>query len=160
MKKIIAIALAAVMMIAVLAGCGGADSNNDVKLSEVLSEINEKYPDSTSGLTELTEKNDLKRYYGIEVDDVIDFAAEINTDSSKAPLEIVIVKAEDGTAKKEIEQKLTNRYNSILSQYASYSADQLKMAKACGVTTAGDVVVLAVAEDYDGIKSVIDEKLG
>lgn len=162
MKKIIALTMAALMMIAVFAGCGSEKSESKAaSLNEVLTQINKDFPDATKGLTELKEKSDLNRYYSIDESKVDDFAAEINTDSSKASLEIVIVKAKDSDARDEIKEKLTNRYNAILSQYASYSADQLKMAKDCGVTEVGDnYAVLVVAEDYDGITEIINGKLG
>ncbi len=159
MKRIIAIAILVVMAATLFVGCSSSNSSSDVKLSNVLADINKKFPDSVKGLSELKEKSDLTRYYEIEEKEVADFAAEINTDSSKAAMEIVLVKAKDSKAKTDIEQKLTIRYNSIVSQYASYSAKQLKMAKDGGVKTSGDYVYLVVAEDSDGIFKLIKEEL-
>jgi len=147
------------MFICVFAGCGssGNSDSEDVKLSSVISQINKEYPDSVEGLTELKDKSDLTRYYEIEEDEIEDFAAEINTDSSKAALEIVIVKSDDV---KNVESKLNIRYQSILSQYASYSADQLKIAKEGGVKTSGDYAYLVVAENSDGIFEIIEDSIG
>ena len=161
MKRIIALSLAAIMMIAVFAGCGSdkkESSDKSVTAASVLAEINKQYPDAVGKFTEIKDKSDLKRYYSIDASKVVDFAGEIN---SKDALEIVIIKGKDSDARADIESKLTIRYNSLLSQYASYDADRLKMAKACGVTEVGDeYAVLVLAENYDDIKSLIEDKLG
>lgn len=159
MKKLIAIIMAAVLAVSLFAGCGsdgGSDSNN-VKLSSVLAKINEKYPDAVKGLTQLKEKSDLNSYYEIDEKYIDDFAAEIIKDSSQASLEIVIVKTDNP---EEVENKLDLRYKAILSQYASYSADQLKLAKAGGVDSTGDYVYLVVAENSKDIMKTIKDELG
>ena len=158
MKRVFSIAMILALALCIFAGCSSSDDNSaaDVKLSDVLSSVNEKYPDAVKGLTELKAASDLTRYYEIEEDEVEDFAAEINTDSSKAALEIVIVKTDKPEG---VKQKLDIRYQAILSQYASYSADQLKMAKDGGVEATGDYVYHVVAEDSKGIMDIIKDKL-
>ena len=157
MKRVLAIAVVLLMTVGVFAGCSAENTSADVKLSDVLTQINEKYPDAVNGLTELKEASDLTRYYEIDEKNVEDFAAEINTDGSKASLEIVIVKTDKAD---DVKQKLNVRYNAILSQYASYSADQLKMAKEGGVEASGDYVYLVVAEDSKGIMDIIEKNIG
>ena len=155
MKRVFSIVIILALALCVFAGCssqGGAD----VKLSDVLAKINEKYPDAVKGLNELKDASDLTRYYEIEEDEIEDFAAEINTDSSKAALEIVLVKTDSPA---QVKQKLDIRYQAILSQYASYSADQLKMAKEGGVKASGDYVYLVVAKDSKGIMDIIEENI-
>lgn len=157
MKKFVAIVLAAVLALSLFASCSSDDkSSDDVKLSSVLAKINEKYPDAVKGLTELKEKSDLTRYYEIEEKDIADFAAEIIKDSSQASLEIVIVKTNNPD---EVKNKLDLRYKAILSQYASYSADQLKLAKEGGVESTGDYVYLVVAENSKDIMKTIEDEL-
>ena len=159
MKRVFSIVMVLALALCIFAGCSSSEDTAaaDVKLSDVLSSVNEKYPDAVKGLTELKAASDLNRYYEIDEDAIEDFAAEINTDSSKAALEIVIVKTDKP---EDVKQKLDIRYQAILSQYASYSADQLKMAKDGGVETAGDYVYLVVAEDSKGIMEKIKDKLG
>ena len=157
MKKLVAIIMVAVLAVSLLAGSGSDSSSDssDVKLSSVLAKINEKYPEAVNGLTELKEKSDLTRYYEIDEKDINDFAAEIIKDSSKASLEIVLVKTENPD---DVKDKLDLRYKAILSQYASYSADQLKLAKEGGVESTGDYVYLVVAENSkDIMKTIADE---
>ena len=157
MKRVFYIVIVLTLVLCVFAGCSAENDAADVKPSDILAQINEEYPDAVEGLTELKNASDLTRYYEIDEDEVKDFAAEINTDSSKAALEIVIVKT-DKTS--DVKQKLDIRYQAILSQYASYSAEQLKMAKQGGVDTKGDYVYLVVAEDSKGIMDIIADKLG
>ena len=157
MKRVFSIVLVLALALCVFAGCGSTEEKSDVKLADVLTKINKTYPDAVKGLTELEKASDLTRYYEIDEDEIDDFAAEINTDSSKAALEIVIVKTKNID---DVKQKLNIRYQAILSQYASYSADQLKMAKEGGVNTTGDYVYLVVAEDSKGIMDIIEKEIG
>lgn len=141
MKKIISVICAAALCLCLFAGCGA----KEVNLTEVLDKINTDYP--VSGLTKITDVNDLNSYYQIKPEDVKQFAAEINENSSDAPVEIVLVEAKDSTAAQDIYDKLSNRYNSIYNMYASYSADQIAMVKECKVTMDGNFVSMIVAEN-------------
>ena len=156
MKRIFAVALIMIMAISVFVGCSSDNEVAEVNPSDIISQINEKYPDAVKGLTELKEKSDLNRYYEIDEKDIDGFAAVINTDSSKAALEIVIVKTDNV---EDVKQKLNIRYQAIISQYASYSAEQLKMAKEGGVEATDGYVYLVVAENAKDIMSLISESL-
>lgn len=159
MKRIISLSLVAFMLLSTIlfASCSTSTS---VDLKSVLSDINSKYANSTSGLTELKDENDLKKFYQIDTDDVAQFAAEITTDTSKAPVEIVMVEAKDADAAKNIEDALNARYQLIYGTYASYSAEQFDMVKNCKVTKNGNYIILIVAEDYDGIVSIVNKAIG
>ena len=74
MKRIIALSLAAIMMIAVFAGCGSdkkESSDKSVTAASVLAEINKQYPDAVGKFTEIKDKSDLKRYYSIDESKVL-----------------------------------------------------------------------------------------
>ncbi len=164
MKKLIAAALAALMMVAAFAGCGGSDDKKDdakesVKLADVISEVNDEFSDATKGLSAIADEAELKKVYSIDEADVAQFAGEINKDASTAPVEIVVVEAKDSASLKNVKTKLENRFNSILSQYSSYSPEEYEMAKDCAVTTTGNFAVLIVAEDYDDILKTINDEL-
>ena len=138
MKRIIALVIAAVMAVSVFAGCGGGKN-----LGDVLTSINSTY---NLSLKTLESKDDLKKYYSINPDSVKQFAAEIDSNNN-APVEIVLVEAVDDSAATEIEKVLAGRYNSIISQYASYTPDKLEMVKDCKVSKDGNYVSLIVAEN-------------
>lgn len=152
MKRIITAAMAALILVLTFAGCGAKSAD----LKTVMSDVNSKYSDATSGLKELTEVSDLDKYYAIAEADVKQFAAEINPDTSKAPVEIVLVEAVDKTAADNVKQALDARYQSIYSLYSSYSADQVELVKKCEVTQEGNFVTMVVADDYDGIMEVVN----
>ncbi len=154
MKRIISILCLAVICLAAFAGCS---ANTNANLQNVLEEINSKY--DTAGLEKITDVNDLNTYYQIKADDVKQFAAEISS-SSDSPVEIVMVEANDATAAQNVTTQLTNRYNSIYSQYASYSPDQLDMVKACKVTTDGNFVSLIVSKDSAGMLDIYYNAIG
>ncbi len=154
MKKLFAILLAALMMASVFAGCGGAKEAN---LTDVLETINKDFPEATKNLTKLTDVKELNTYYEINTDDVKQFAGEINTNASTAPVEIVVVEGNDSSAAENIKTALERRYQKIYSTYSSYSAEEFDMVKDCGVTTEGNYVTMIVASDYKGILDKVNE---
>ena len=141
MKKTISLALALILSLVALAGCGSADVN----LSEVMDKINSEY---TLSLQTLESADDLNKYYSIDTADIKQFAAEIDSNND-APVEIVMIEAVDSAAADRIETALTTRYNSIVSQYASYTPDKLSMVESCKVTKDGNFVSMIVADDAD-----------
>ena len=152
MKRLFALILTAVMAVSVFAGCGGSGKD----LNEIMKTINSTY---SLSLKTLESKDDLKKYYSVNPDDVKQFAAEIDSNNN-APVEIVLVEAKDATAASAVEKCLANRYTSIISQYASYTPEKLDMVKDCKVAKDGNYVSLIVAENgpeilktfQDGIK--------
>lgn len=150
MKKIIAMLLAVIMCAAVFAGCGSA---KDVSLGDVMTSIN-----STCGLSlqKLDSVDDLNKYYSINTEDVKQFAAEIDSNNN-APVEVVLVEAVDADAAGRVENALSTRYNSIVSQYASYTPELLDTVKACKVVKNGNYVSMIVAENAADITKVYDE---
>ena len=143
MKKVISLATVLVLCLAMFAGCG----SKDVKLSEAMDKINNDY---SLSLQTLSSTDDLSKYYNINADDVKQFAAEIDSNND-APVEIVLVEAVDSTAAGNIETALTTRYNSIVSQYSSYTPEKLDMVKDCKVTKDGNFVSLIVADNASDI---------
>ena len=155
MKRIITATMAALILVLAFAGCGGSS----VDLKKVMTDVNAKYSDATGGLKELKEVADLDKYYSIAEKDVKQFAAEINPDTSSAPVEIVLVETVDKTASDNVKKALDARYQSIYSTYSSYSADQVELVKKCKVTQNGNFVTLVVASDYDGIMEIVNNAI-
>ena len=143
----------AVVLIAALAGCSSAQAD----LSSVLNDINTNHADATEGLKQLTDVSDLDAYYSISADDVKQFAAEIKTDTSQAPVEIVLVEAAGSDSVENVRTALERRLQSIISLYTSYSPEELDLVKDCEVTVSGNYVTMVVAEDYDGIMEIVNK---
>lgn len=152
MKKIVSVVLLAALVLVVFTGCGGG---KEADLKAVLSDINAKYAEAAA-LKELTDVSDLDAYYMIAADDVKQFAAEISTDTSAAPVEIVLVEAVDADAVNNVKTALDRRFNSIVALYTSYSPEDLAVVEACEVTTSGNYVTMVVAEDYSGIIEIVN----
>ena len=153
MKKVLSVLCVAVLSLCALCSCGAKEAD----LTQVMADINAKY--DTKELTAVTDVNDLKTYYQIEPADVKQFAAEINENSSDAPVEIVMVEAVDSSAAQRVSSKLTNRYNSIYNMYASYSAEQLDLIKNCSVTTDGNYVSMIVSKDSSGMLEIYNKAI-
>ncbi len=160
MKRIIALALAAMMSAAVIAGCSGsAESKSDagssassaasseaskVDLNTVLDKIN---TENDLSLDKIDDVKKLKRYYGINEADVKQFAGETDKSDPNAPIEIVLIEGKDAAAAGRIESALNTRYGSVLNTYTSYSPDKVDMVKACKVTKDGNFVSMIIADN-------------
>ena len=151
MKKTVSLLFACIFIACALCACGGKTAD----LNAVLKEINTKYPSQTA-MKELTDVSELKKYYSIDEADVNQFAAEITSDSSAAPVEIVLVEAKDTAAADKVKTQLDRRFDTIYSQYASYSADQLAVIEVCKVEKQGSYVTMVVSENYSGIMEIVN----
>ena len=151
MKKLVSLATALVLCLAMFVGCGA----KDVVLSDVMSKINE---DFSISLEALKSTDDLNKYYNIDPADVKQFAAEIDANND-APVEIVMIEAIDADAAGRVETALTTRYNSIVGQYASYTPEKLDMVKSCKVTKDGNFVSMIVADKADEMLKVYYENV-
>ena len=152
MKRFITATMAALIFVLAFAGCGSKSAD----LKKVMGDINAKYADATKGLKELTAVEDLDKYYTIPSKDVKQFAAEINPDTSSAPVEIVLVEANDKDAADEVKKALDARFQSIKSTYASYSPEEVELVNKCDVTQNGNYVTMVVANDYAGIMEIVN----
>ena len=150
MKRIIALVIAAIMSVSVLAGCGGGSD-----LNKVMSDINSTY---SLNLKTLESKDDLSKYYSIKPESVKQFAAEIDSNNN-APVEIIMVEATDADAATEIEKALAARYNSIVSQYASYTPEKLDMVKNCKVTKDGNFVSLIITDNAEAMVKTFQDSV-
>ena len=135
MKKVVSLVTIFVLCLTALAGCSGS---KEVDLKTVLSDINSKY---SLDLKELTDSNDLKKYYSIDTEDVKQFASDSNS-----RVEIVLVEAVDADAASRVNDALSKTYTSIVTQYSGYNAEKLPMVEACKVTQDGNYVTMIVAD--------------
>ena len=167
MKRIIAFALAAMMSVAVLAGCGGSsDSKSEsgstasqassADLNTVLDKINSE---NSLSLDKIDDVKKLKRYYSIEEADVKQFAGETDKSDPNAPIEVVLVEGIDADAAGRIESALNTRYSSVLNTYTSYSPDKVDMVKACKVTKDGNFVSLIIAENAPAMVKTFQDSI-
>lgn len=156
MKRIIALVLAAILSVAVFAGCGSSgDSAKNVDLASVMETINSA---NKLSLEKVEGKDMLNRYYNIDEKDVKQFAAEKDSDPD-APLEVVLVEAVDADAAGRVEAALKDRYDSVLRTYTSYTPEKVAMVKECKVTKDGNFVSLIIADNSSNMLKTYQEKL-
>ena len=99
----------------------------------------------------ITDVNDLNKYYSIDTNDVVSFAAEIDTSGLD---EIVLVQAKDAEAAARVEEKLQARYDSRSKEIASYSPENYEIMKKCEVKTDGNYVRMILAESAQEMAEV------
>ena len=97
MKRIISLALVALLAVALFAGCGNKDggSAKNVDLNAVLDTINSE---NNLSLDKVTDIAMVKRYYNVAEEDVKQFAVESDKSNPNAPVEIVLIEAKDADA--------------------------------------------------------------
>lgn len=149
MKKIAAVIMAAMIMATAIAGCGGSGGTaENVDLTAVVTEIDNKYPNEMKSIDTV---DDLNKYYGIKAEDVKSFAAEY---SKSAIDEVVLVEAVNADAAKRVADCLQNRYNSKKQQGASYSAEDPQIVDKCSVKTNGSFVSMIVSANASDMESI------
>ena len=96
----------------------------------------------------------------INADDIKQFAAEVGkSDTDSKNTEVVLVEATDSDAASRVETALTNRYNSIFQQNASYSAEELDMVKNCKVTKDGNFVTMIIGEKASDMLTMFNDSI-
>lgn len=155
MKKVISIAVALVLCLSIFAGCGA----KEVNLADLMDKMNSEY---SVDATKYETKDDMYmyKYYNINADDIKQFAAEVGkSDTDSKNTEVVLVEATDSDAASRVETALTNRYNSIFQQNASYSAEELDMVKNCKVTKDGNFVTMIIGEKASDMLTMFNDSI-
>jgi hypothetical protein len=150
MKKVISLAVALVLCLSIFAGCGA----KEVNLADLMDKMNSEY---SVDATKYETKDDMYKYYNINADDIKQFAAKSDTDSKNT--EVVLVETTDSDAASRVETALTNRYNSIFQQNASYSAEELDMVKNCKVTKDGNFVTMIIGEKASDMLTMFNDSI-
>ena len=110
--------------------------------------------------TKYETKDDMYKYYNINADDIKQFAAEVGkSDTDSENTEVVLVEATDSDAASRVETALTNRYNSIFQQNASYSAEKLDMVKNCKVTKDRNFVTMIIGEKASDMLKMFNDSI-
>lgn len=146
MKKTVSIITA--LLIVLLCGCSSASAK---PLSEVFADIKSEV--SFSDFREFSTVDELKKYYGIEAEDVLEFAGGVNTTGVEQE-EVVLVKAKDSAAADNVEKALDGRYQAKLNQNKNYNAEQVALIEKCSVERNGSYVSMIVSENAEKITEI------
>ena len=154
MKKWICIALLTVMALAGFACAGTAETAAEAgsTLEDVLAsfELGEE-------MMTLTEE-DLSDIYGIEAEDMVQFAAAVNSTGIKAD-EIVLVEAVDDAAATRVKEALDNRFQSKLNELDGYLPEEYAVTQACSVEMEGCFVSMIVAPNAADLVKLYNERI-
>ena len=152
MKKVIAVAFSMIFVLLAFAGCGSDNSNSDVELSKVLSDVNDN--GGLSSMKTITNTTDLQKQFDIDPESVSDLLAEASEDS-EFPATVIGTKARDEEPVGDINSKLNTYLNDKLSHAHSYNTDPLSTIEKCKVQDNGLYSMLVIAEDYEKIEKII-----
>ncbi len=153
MKKVISIAVALILCLSIFAGCGA----KEVNLADLMDKMNSEYSvDATKYKQRMICTN-----ITISMPTIFkQFAAEVGkSDTDSKNTEVVLVEATDSDAASRVETALTNRYNSIFQQNASYSAEELDMVKNCKVTKDGNFVTMIIGEKASDMLKMFNDSI-
>lgn len=144
MKRIMCVLLA--LMALVLGACSQQQPAKEVDLGKVMSDLSAAYG-LEEGMLELT-KDDLLELYGIEAEDVKQFAARLQMESTLAD-EIILIESVDSKAAERVKEMLENRYQSKLNETRDYLPDEFAKIEKCKVAQNGNFVSMIVCAEAE-----------
>lgn len=121
-----------------------SESNSDIKLSDVYTDIQGQV--TLPEMVALDSTKKLDRYYGIQADDVADYAGGINNSGVEQD-EIVLIKAVSDEAATRIKDSLEKRYQSKISENKNYNPEQAAMIEKCKIEQNGLFVSMIISPD-------------
>ncbi len=154
-KSVIALVLFIVLSLSLVA-CGGDSSAKEADLSAVMAEVNTTYGLTDDTMNTIADLDTLELYYGIKADDVKQFAAESTKTPATDATEIILVEATDADAAKRVSDALTNEYNRLASNSASYSPELLDVVSSSKVETVGNYVTLIVHSEAKEVTETVN----
>lgn len=95
----------------------------------------------------------LDRYYGIQAEDVEDYAGGINNSGVQQD-EIVLIKATSDDAAQRIVEALQTRYDAKISENENYNPEQAAMIKACKIEQDGLYISMIISPDAEKITEI------
>lgn len=150
MKKILrnlTLASLAPLLLLMVTACNGQQKTADLDVKAVMADMLEQYP-IQDGM-ELSE-SDLLNFYGIQAEQVDDFAAALAADGITAN-EIVLIKAKDEDSAAEVETKLQNRLDARRNELNGYQPDQYEIVEKSEVKRDGVYVRLIISPQQDAL---------
>lgn len=183
MKRAVLILTAALLTSVALCACsnGGSNTSSEPSNSSVVSQPSaeeSKVSSESSENTSSTESSLLKdtytkiqeqvtlpemvnldttkkldRYYGIQAEDVEDYAGGINNSGVQQD-EIVLIKATSEDAAQRIVDALQARYDAKISENENYNPEQAAMIKACKIEQDGLYVSMIISPDAEKITDI------
>lgn len=153
MRNLLVLTLAAILMLTA-AACG-KDNAPAMDVKATMDKLLAAAPIEDS-LT--LGESDMLDYYGISADAMDSFAATLCADGITAK-EIVLVKAKDEAAAKEVETKLQNRLNARAAEADGYVPEQYAIIKSCEVKRDGVYVRMIISPEASELVRIYTDAL-
>ncbi len=156
MKKaalLLAVAAAALLL---LAGCGRKTAVKSADLAQVMARM--KDAAANDEMMDLT-ADDLMPNYGIDAQDVKQFAVCVDSTGTKGD-EIILTEGKDGGAADRIREKLELRYKQKQIEMKDYLPEEYAVLKQCSVRTDGNYVSLIVSPQHEELEKIYRDALG
>lgn len=152
MKKVLLSVISVALVFVLFASCSKDAGKEDVKVSDIYTKITEsvEMPKET---IELKAEN-LMEYYGIEAEKVSECSAVQDACGYKD--EIVIIKATDADAVKDIETKLNSRIERQKESMRNYDPAQFEILGSSTVVTNGNYVALFISADQSQMVDIFN----
>lgn len=149
MKKMIAAALAAWMLLT-LAACSGGSKTADFDVQAAMDDMLSAAPISdplTLG------ESDMLDFYGIQGEDMESFAAVLCSTGISAQ-EIVLVEGSSEEGAKRVEEKLQSRLENRKSEFKDYLPDQYDIVSQCQVARDGLYVRMIIHPEAESLVEI------
>lgn len=147
-KKITCI-IAALLFIITFTACSANSKTHNV--TKIMEKIESRciLPEMLT----LSTVDKLTQQYGIEAEDVKQFAVKTASGSLNQD-EIVIIEAANADAASKIQDKLEDRYKSKLNQCKDYLPEEYEIIKKCSVEKNGNYVCMFISSDHDKMTEI------
>lgn len=150
MKKLMTLAMMLILTLTMAACSQNGDAGKSADLPKTLETM--KTEVGFDDVVEL-DKDGLKTNYGIDGEDVKQFAALVDASGIKCE-EVVLIEAKDTDAAKTVKEQLDKRMESKLAQNKDYLPEQYAIIKKCSVEQNGNYVGMIVGEQHEKLTEI------
>ncbi|KLU67423.1 hypothetical protein DEAC_c06350 [Desulfosporosinus acididurans] len=156
-KKFGIISLMLLITVITLVGCGSSQTvaAKDPSAADIVQKVKQTVDISKMRLADAAE---LKKLYGINSDELSDFALYTASSNIKAD-ELAIFKVKNSNDIQSIKDQIKKRINKQERNFGGYLPDETYLVQHNIVKAKGNFVILIISKDADKISSAIDQVL-
>lgn len=151
MKRLIALALVLVMLC--LAGCGGKDSGSDIQM-----DVKSVYDSMAAVMPEMLVMDEMMmlNFCGIEAEMCEQAVVSVCFDGLRAD-EVWLIEAKDADSLKQLQTLAQSRLERKGEESITYSPEQYEVVQAAEVITAGNYLAVIVSPDVSELVAIFNE---
>ncbi|MCI1965801.1 MAG: DUF4358 domain-containing protein [Oscillospiraceae bacterium] len=154
MKRIVLFLLTLTAALFLWTGCAKS-APKDADLANVMEAMKQKI--TNTQMMDLSSE-DLKPNFGIEPEDIKQFAAYIDSTGTKGD-EVLLFEGVDDAASDRIEEHLKNRYHQKEIEMKDYLPEEYAMLKKCSVERHGNYTAMIVSPQYENLQQIYHDAL-